>query len=192
MKTVIAFAGRKGHGKDYCAHIAKDLMFEDSERVSFADPIKDLGASVFGWDGRKDKKGRKFLQLLGSEIGRCYNNRMWLDKALSKISGSAKNVVFNTDLRFSLEVDGLWELKDRGYKVIFVLVQKKDKFQWLTDLKWKVRCMLGLEHSSERGLPLETFDYAIENDFQAPEKAIEGVRNMLLEIGIDDLRGKVV
>ena len=191
MKTVIAFAGRKGHGKDYCAHIAKDLMFNETERVSFADPIKDLGASVFGWDGKKDKKGRKFIQLLGTEIGRCYNNRMWLDKALTQIKASNRLVVFNTDLRFPLEVDGLCELKDHGYKVVFVLIKKKSKTQWWSDLKWKLRCKLGLEHSSERGLPNNVFDYVLENNFDAPEETIDAVRNMLRDSGIEDLRGKV-
>lgn len=191
MKTIIAFAGRKGHGKDYCAHIAKDLMFEGTTRVSLADPIKDLGASVFGWDGKKDKKGRRFLQLLGTEVGRCYKDRMWVDKALEAIRATTTNIVFNTDLRFPLEVDGLCELKDQGFKVVFVLVRKKAKRQGWADFKWKLRCKLGLEHSSEVGLPPSTFDYVIENNFDAPEETIDTVRNMLREIGIEDVRGRV-
>ena len=187
-KIIIAFAGRKGHGKDYCAHLARTLMYDDSTRTSFADPIKSLAASMFGWDGRKDKKGRRFLQLLGTEVGRCYHDRIWLDKALAGIREAKTEVVFNTDLRFGLEVEGLSELKKDGHTVFFIHVNKLDRGQWWTNLVHRFRCAVGLEHSSERGLPQETFDFFITNDFGYPERTIQQVRDILMFCGVTDVR----
>lgn len=189
-KVVIAFAGRKGHGKDFCAHLASDLLLIKTERVSFADPIKDMACELFQWDGKKDKKGRKFLQLLGSEVGRCYYNNIWLDKALKKIKESTAEVIFNTDLRFPHEFNALEALREQGYVVVFVKVVKSDGLkQKLENIKHWFRLLLGLEHSSERGFADNKFGYVIDNDFQATHEVVGKVKKILIETGLKDLRG---
>ena len=176
MQVVIAFAGRKGHGKDYCAHIVSEKY--GAKRVSFADPIKEMAGNVFFWDGNKDKKGRKFLQLLGTEVGRCYNERIWIDKALDKMR--KHDMVVNTDLRFNHEAEALEEL-DR--KVVVIRVEKLDGWRMKWDkFKWVFKCKLGLEHSSEKGIDEKYIDYVVYNDFRAPEKTIETVNKIVEDI----------
>lgn len=76
MQLVIGLCGKAGSGK---GEVSKILSKHYSTYVlPFAKPLKEMAKS-FGWDGQKDEKGRKFLQLLGTEIGRAYNNNHWVD-----------------------------------------------------------------------------------------------------------------
>jgi hypothetical protein len=76
MQLVIGLCGKAGSGK---GEVAKILDKHFSTYVlPFARPLKRM-AIEFGWDGKKDEKGRKFLQMLGTEIGRAYNTNHWVD-----------------------------------------------------------------------------------------------------------------
>lgn len=175
MRVIFAFAGRKGHGKDFCGQIIKEGL--SASRVSFADPIKEIAGNLFFWDGKKDKKGRKFLQLLGTEVGRCYNDDIWVDKALEKMK--KHDIVVNTDLRFNHEA---CKLRQLDHKVVVIRVEKVGKFMWLDKLWWKLKCKLRLEHSSERGIDQCHVNYVVENDFSRPEETIRVISKIAKDI----------
>lgn len=81
---VVGITGKAGTGKDT---FAKCLWMEFGKYpkthaafFALANPIKKIAKEIFGWDGAKDKKGRKLLQILGTEAGRDYDPGIWLDK----------------------------------------------------------------------------------------------------------------
>ena len=192
-KTIIAMSGRKGHGKDTVAKWFMDyLRHEKACRLAFADPIKSMASNVFGWDGKKDAKGRKFLQLLGTEVGRCYDDRLWIDKVVQKIKDSQDRFIFITDLRFPVELQVLKELAlvEEGMELITFQVVKKDPdhpIRMMYDgIKWRLRKMLGLEHSSEVGFTRSQVDMVIENDFSDPQETQEDIRSFAeIELGVE-------
>ena len=78
---VIGLAGRAGSGKsEVASHIAERYPAGKCVILPFAGPLKDLCRREFGWDGRKDGKGRRLLQVVGTDAGRAYNPRIWVDK----------------------------------------------------------------------------------------------------------------
>jgi hypothetical protein len=74
----ISISGLATSGKDTFADYLLDKF--PYRKDHFARPLKDAASYWFGWDGQKDDKGRKLLQLLGTEVGRGYFNAIWLFK----------------------------------------------------------------------------------------------------------------
>jgi len=78
----------------------------NAEKFSFADPIKKL-ATYMGWNGVKDTRGRKLLQLLGTECGRGYNEDCWvslvIDKTIPGMNRYPFDVIVIDDWRFPNE-----------------------------------------------------------------------------------------
>ena len=99
---IIAIHGRLESGKSTTGkYLAENLH---GVIRPFAKPIKDF-ATMLGWDGRKDKKGRRLLQLLGTEVGReCIRDSIWVDKWEEGLIDVGSNVtVICDDLRFQNE-----------------------------------------------------------------------------------------
>lgn len=115
MQLVIGLCGKAGSGK---GEVAKILQKHYSTYVlPFAKPLKEMAKS-FGWDGQKDEKGRKFLQILGTEVGRAYDTDYWVkcwkreaDQALRSIDSAwgpgdaveSYQIVVADDVRFDNE-----------------------------------------------------------------------------------------
>lgn len=76
MQLVIGLCGKAGSGKGEVANILQKHF--RTYVLPFAKPLKEM-AKNFGWDGQKDERGRKYLQLLGTQIGREYNPNYWVD-----------------------------------------------------------------------------------------------------------------
>lgn len=76
-------------------------------KTSLATPIKKMAVEQFGWDGVKDEKGRRLLQVLGTDAGRAYNENIWVDKLLDKVTSDLEppSFVFVDDWRFPNERD---------------------------------------------------------------------------------------
>ena len=94
----IGLIGLAGSGKDTAAKALKELYFQ---RVAFADQVKNI-AFDFGWNGLKDKRGRKLLQDLGM-AGRAYKESIWIDYVHEETVGFGNHVF--TDVRFQNEAD---------------------------------------------------------------------------------------
>lgn len=156
---IIAVAGRMGSGKTHIAKIISNLLIEEGFTVSFlpfAKPLKDAAFSL-GWDGKKDKRGRRFLQKLGTDCVREYDHTFWITKWGSNVADSVCDVVICDDLRFKNEVE-----KVSRYKFVY-------RIKMVRKLTWKERIlnMLGLTHASERPLPDDWFDRIVQNDLKS-------------------------
>jgi len=119
---LIGIVGPAYAGKSAVSKRLVESLCGDYSIIPFAKPLKDL-ARWFGWDGKKDDRGRVFLQTLGTEIGRCYNRDFWVDKWLEAVGGTATlncdiirtaNVI-SDDVRFDNEVDAI--LRHQGIVV---------------------------------------------------------------------------
>jgi len=104
---IIAFAGLAQSGKTTAANFIPGVKI-----LSFADPVKQIALSSFNWDGVKDEKGRRLLQVIGTECGRAYDNDIWINKMREqiKICEPLYNVIAIDDCRFDNEPELVKEL----------------------------------------------------------------------------------
>ena len=148
---IVGITGFIGSGKDT---VAKMLVEKGAVQDSFAAPLKDLCASVFGWprdmlqgdtiesrDFRETpdmywtrKLGidqftpRLALQLLGTEIMRThFNQDIWLDSLEYRIRKQAQEdqIVVVSDARFKNELDLIKQLDG-----IVIHVIRNDMPEW--------------------------------------------------------------
>ena len=97
-KTIIGVSGKARSGKDTVAEFLTGFGFI---RCALADKLKKF-AYMLGWDGKKDEKGRRFLQHLGTVV-REYDEDGWI-KLLEKdpkFMGAERVVI--TDIRYPNE-----------------------------------------------------------------------------------------
>lgn len=123
MTKIIAFTGLAGCGKSTLARYLQlecDEIGKNSSLLRFADPLKSF-ARRLGWDGRKDAKGRRLLQLLGTEIGRnCIDVDIWVKRwkiEFKRVSQVAELIIID-DLRFDNEARTVQELGGTIIKII--------------------------------------------------------------------------
>lgn len=80
---LVLIGGRAGVGKTTAAQeLCGRLLKYDGLQVvhtAFANPIKDIAREIFHWDGNKDEKGRRLLQVIGTDAGREYNENIWIE-----------------------------------------------------------------------------------------------------------------
>jgi len=85
--VVILISGKARAGKTTLANQLRPLLEADGHDVtieSFANKVKECAKEFYGWDGQKDKKGRKLLQNVG-RTGREYNDNLWVEYVVSHI-----------------------------------------------------------------------------------------------------------
>jgi len=125
---IIGLVGLIGSGKDTAADYLVNSRYW--RRDSFAAPLKDAVATIFGWDremleGRtqqsrywrecadpwwSERLGREVtprhtLQLWGTEVGReAYHNDIWVASLENRLRHTKDNVVI-TDCRFPNEIE---------------------------------------------------------------------------------------
>lgn len=121
----------------------------------FAEPVKSF-AKAMGWDGRKDAKGRRLLQLIGTECGReCIGPSVWVDQWEKTVLTRKADVVVADDVRFVNEAVKVRELGGLLVKVVRPSLHKRRWLSWLLPKE---------THASEAGLPDDLFDVIVVND----------------------------
>lgn len=133
MKIVL-ISGKARHGKDTVAGIIEQSVKERGERVlvtHYADLVKYICKSFFGWDGKKDERGRHILQYVGTDVVRKQNPTFWLDFLVSvlKFFDGEWDYVIIPDTRFKNEVFGMI---DAGFDVTHLRVVRNNVEDGLT------------------------------------------------------------
>lgn len=126
----IGISGPIGSGKSTLAQIINKALYDiDPERFVLILPItfkiKEVARSL-GWNGEKDEKGRRLLQLLGTEVGReCIGERVWIDNWFNEalkwwrlVGGPSKCTVIADDIRFPNEAEYILSLGGSVIKVL--------------------------------------------------------------------------
>jgi hypothetical protein len=147
---LIGVVGFIGSGKGTVGDILTEHGFH---KDSFAKPLKDAVAMIFGWsrellEGDTDRSRtwreeidpywsekfnrpftpREALQLMGTEAGRdVFHNDIWVISLLNRVKG--KDVVV-TDVRFQNEIK---YIQDNGG--IVIRVKRGDDPKWVNDLE---------------------------------------------------------
>jgi len=150
-KKIIGICGLIGHGKDTAAGF---LIEEGYERISFAGVLKDVCASLFGWDrillegntpesrifretvdpwwekrlGIKGFTPRYALQNIGTDVFRNHFHKdIWVAACERRVMNTDKNVVIS-DCRFFNE---LQSIKDLGGEI--AVVWRDEYPEWWTN-----------------------------------------------------------
>lgn len=111
---VICISGKAQHGKDTTASIMEEVLKERGERVlvtHFADLLKYICRTFFGWDGNKDEKGRQILQYVGTDVIRKKAPDYWVGflARFLELFKDEWDWVLIPDTRFPNEVDVMKE-----------------------------------------------------------------------------------
>jgi hypothetical protein len=183
---IIGITGRMGVGKTTSANFIASKI-SSACIIPFAKPLKEY-AKTLGWDGNKDKKGRKLLKLLGTDCGRkCICNDIWVDKWFEQIQKRYKHerdiVILCDDVRFENEAK---MIKDQqGYIIQITGRRRGRKLDWLVLIGLKITEFLGICHPSEQGIPNRYVDFIIENKGTIEDLKFE-LDKMLIRIGALD------
>lgn len=158
---IIGICGSAYAGKTTVADIIRDASTNPYTIIPFAKALKDMAKS-FGWDGKKDEKGRRFLQLLGTDVGRCYIPTFWVDRwedaVMNSFDSFSDAFVIADDVRFPNEVESV---KGAGGIVLKILADEEMRQQRAHDKGEK----LPPAHASEVGIPDEDIDHVIVNNY---------------------------
>jgi hypothetical protein len=163
---VFGFCGKAGCGKGTCSELVKQIREEQFflgkatvEIFPMAQALKDIATDHFGWDGKKDEKGRRLLQVLGTECGRMYGGEnFWVNKWQQSVDRwlkytdfdwcrPDKPIVICDDVRFDNEAQ---HIKDIGGKIIHISGRAYDMGE-------------NNNHASEAGISEDLVDYNIYN-----------------------------
>ncbi len=116
-KTVLVINGAGGVGKDtLCAMAAKSFNVEN---ISSITPIKEV-AALFGWNGAKDDKSRKFLADL-KKLTVEYNDypTLWLLEKYKEFLESDKEILF-VHIREPEEISKFVKATDGAAKTLLI------------------------------------------------------------------------
>ncbi len=137
MKMLVLLSGKAGSGKDTAGdYLVSRYGFR---KYAFADRLKEI-AFLLGWDGRKDDRGRKLLQDLGT-VGRAYDPCVWIRFVLDGISSDRPERVVITDCRYANEFSECADFaSENGYVFVPLHIVRREA---------GLKGSLG-EHESER------------------------------------------
>lgn len=123
---VICISGQARAGKDTAAGMIQEALEAANQRVlitHYADLLKFMCRSLFGWDGQKDEAGRHILQYVGTDIIRKQEPDFWVEFVIKtlKLFPDKWDYVLIPDTRFPNEIN---ELKKAGFDVYHIHITR--------------------------------------------------------------------
>lgn len=121
---IICISGKAQHGKDTTANYLKEILESDGYAVliaHYADLVKYICKTFFGWNGNKDNYGRTLLQYVGTDVIRKQEPDYWVKFIGDMLSffDDEWDYVLIPDCRFPNEIE---YLKALGHKVTHLRV----------------------------------------------------------------------
>lgn len=122
--NVICISGKARHGKDTLGDIFSNELKKRGYRVlttHYADLLKYICKTFFGWNGEKDEYGRYIMQYVGTDIVRKKNPDFWAGFVVSVLSMFHEkwDYVIIPDCRFPNE---LTCIADAGFPMCHVRI----------------------------------------------------------------------
>ncbi len=170
MTKVICVSGKAQHGKDTVANVLYDTLTEKGYRVlvtHYADLLKYICKTFFGWDGQKNEEGRCILQYVGTDVVRQQRPDFWVNFIVSIIElfGDNWDYVIIPDTRFPNEITTI----GNSFETYHMRVVRPGFVSTLTQEQ--------LNHPSETSLDGYPTDVIIENS-----GTIEDLRQQMLKL----------
>lgn len=113
IPKIIGLCGPMGSGKSFAGQILCDLLKAKGRSIAvipIAYELKQVARSL-GWNGLKDEKGRRGLQLLGTDVVReCFDEDHWIKAWRHTVLNTPVDHVICDDVRFPNEEKVLREL----------------------------------------------------------------------------------
>lgn len=112
---IIMISGKAGSGKSFLATHLKEYLEEiyglKGYIINFGDPLKMVATQLYGWDGEKGERGRKLLQVVGTDIAQKNNKMVWVRIVTEIIEAfrSEYDFVIIGDVRFLHEINGIYD-----------------------------------------------------------------------------------
>lgn len=175
MTKFICISGKAQNGKDTTAEILKWELTAAGKKVlvvHYADLLKYICRTWFGWNGEKDCAGRTLLQYVGTDIVRNKRPDFWVDFVLDmvKLFSDEWDYIIIPDTRFPNE---LYKIKDSGYPMTHIRVVRKD-FESPLSVEQQM-------HISEVALDTETPDILLINEGTLGQLT-QAVRNLIKQL----------
>lgn len=153
----ICISAKARHGKDTVAELLKESLENKGNKVlitHFADLLKYICKTFFGWNGEKDEKGRTLLQYIGTDVVGKKRPSYWVDFLVDflKLFENEWDYVIIPDCRYPIEISKVKEVFD----TILLRVERPNFDNGLTEAQ--------KNHPSEVDMDNYTFDYIIYND----------------------------
>lgn len=154
---VVCISGKAQNGKDFTANALKEKIVERENCnvliTHYADLLKYICKTFFGWNGKKDAEGRSILQFVGTDVIRKENPNYWVDFIVDILGmfPSEFDYVLIPDCRFPNEI----EIMKEKFDCIAVRVNRPDYDNGLSDDQ--------KNHISETALDSFKFDYELIN-----------------------------
>jgi hypothetical protein len=132
---VILISGHARNGKDTLAEAIKN-EYESLDAsvmvIHFADLLKFICRTYFGWSGEKNSEGRRILQYVGTDLVRTRKPGYWVDFVgdFLELFGEYWDYVIIPDCRFPNEVI---RLAKRGFDTVHVRVIRDNFDNRLTE-----------------------------------------------------------
>lgn len=164
---VILISGKGMAGKDSTANILKEYYEKQGKKVlitHYADLLKYICKTYFGWNGKKDEFGRGLLQRIGTdEIRKIYPD-YWVRFVYEMLSffNNEWDYVLIPDCRFPNEIV---YFKNGSFDTTTIRVNRLNFISLLTPEQ--------RQHPSEIALDNYTFDYIINSESGLDKLKIE-------------------
>lgn len=157
-KIIIGFSGKAEAGKTTAANaFFKKMAPMDlcGGIVPLAKKMKEQ-ARYLGWDGKKDERGRRFLQEVSWPIKHYLGEDVYAKWVLEDANRSYLNVILVDDVRMLAEVNYFKSLPKDEYEFVLVRIERPNHVSKLTPEQ--------LADVSETQLDNYEFDYHVVND----------------------------
>lgn len=109
MTRFLCISGKAQNGKDTTAAMFYEELTKRGYRAlltHYADLLKHICRSLFGWDGEKDEAGRTLLQRVGTDCIRRQKPSYWVDflTGIVRMFPDEWDFVIVADVRFPNEL----------------------------------------------------------------------------------------
>ena len=154
---VICISAKARHGKDTVAELLKESLENKGNKVlitHFADLLKYICKTFFGWNGEKDEKGRTLLQYIGTDVIGTKRPGYWVMFIvdLLRLFENEWDYVIIPDCRYPIEVNTM----EKNFETILLRVERPNFDNSLTEAQ--------KNHPSEVDMDNYNFNYLIYND----------------------------
>jgi hypothetical protein len=172
---VCCISAKARHGKDTAAELIKEYLEFLNKKVliiHFADLLKFICSSFFGWNGKKDEKGRSILQHIGTDVVGTKQPDYWANWVVNflKLFEDEWDFVLIPDCRYPIEFNCVAD----AFETTLLRVERP---QFISDLSVTQK-----QHISETAMDEYPFDMIIYND-----SGIEEFREKLIQFTRDFL-----